>query len=105
MREKKNDDFFKISDLQGDQRELCELIGIETYLKPVKNLGGCTVYIAKADKIETIIRNRKLKDEFNGFNYQRLALKYNLSERRVRDIIDEDRIPSTQMTIYDFTKD
>lgn len=102
---KKIENSFDVSDLYGDQRELAELIGLETYLKLVEFLGGCTIYIAKADKIESIMRNRKIKDEFNGSNYQELALKYNLSERRVRDIIDEDRLPDNQMTIFDIVKD
>lgn len=78
-----------IDDLQGDQRELAELIGLETYLKLVRIIGGSSIYIAKGDKLEAIIRNRKICEEFDGKNYRHLAAKFSLSERVVRTIINE----------------
>ncbi len=92
----------EIKDLYGEQKELAQIVGIDIYIKMVELLGGCTVYIGKKDKIDSIIRNKKIKEEFNGSNYRILSKKYNLSERRVREIIDDDGTYSGQISIFDF---
>ncbi len=82
----------KLDDLTGEQKELARVLGIDIYLKLVEKFGGCSIYIAKEDKIQSAIRDSKIKAEFNGYNYKYLAKKYHLSERRVRDVIDSDRM-------------
>ncbi len=78
----------ELDDLYGEQKELAELIGIETYVKLVRLIGGSNIYIAKADKLVNIFRNKKIRSEFTGDNYNALAIKYGLSERRIRNIIN-----------------
>lgn len=77
----------KLKDLQGDQRELAEIIGLESYLSLVKIYGGTTIYIAKIDKLQNIKRDAEIVKAFNGYNYKQLARKYRLAERTVREII------------------
>lgn len=79
-----------INELSEEQKELAECIGMEAYVKLVKNYGGTYIYICKEDTICKSERNRKIKDEFDGWNYRELALKYKLSERTVRDIVSEE---------------
>lgn len=82
---------FELSDLIGEQRDLAEVIGLKSYIELVKIYGGTTIYIAKYDKIKNMNRDRKIIQEFNGYNYKYLAIKYNLSDRAVREIISNER--------------
>lgn len=93
----------KLKDLQGDQRELAEIIGIESYLELVKTYGGMTIYIAKMDKLQNIKRDAEIVKEFNGFNYKQLAFKHHLAERTVREIIAREysKQGATQLSFFD----
>ena len=92
-----------LNDLTGEQRDLAETIGIDAYLKLVKDRGGTTIYIAKADKIENIKRDIRIVKEFNGYNEKFLALKYNLSDRTIREILSAYRqgFSGQQMSLFD----
>ena len=73
----------KLKDLQGDQRELAEIIGIEAYLELVK------IYA-------------EIVKKFNGFNYKQLAFEYHLAERTVREIIARENTKqgATQLSFF-----
>lgn len=97
---------FSIDDLYGNQKAIAEVIGMEAYIKLSKAFGGDdSLYVAKYDKLENIKRNKQIIDEFNGYNYQKLAEKYNLSVRMVRGIIaDFNRKPlKGQLSLFDET--
>jgi len=93
----------KLSDLQGDQRELAEVIGIEAYLSLVKIYGGMTIYIAKMDKLLNAKRDAEIVKRFNGYNYKYLANEYRLTERMIREIITRDgrKLGYTQLFFFD----
>lgn len=95
---------FSIDDLYGNQRAIAEVIGMEAYIKLSKAFGGDdSLYVAKYDKLENIKRNKQIIDEFNGYNYQMLADKFNLSVRMIREIIaDFNRKPlKGQLSLFD----
>lgn len=79
-----------LEDLDGDQKELAECIGIEAYIKLVKGFGGLNIYVYKPDSLVKAKRDEKIKTEFNGHNYRCLALKYNLAENTVRQIVSNE---------------
>lgn len=98
---------FSIDDLYGNQKAIAEVIGMEAYIKLSKAFGGeDSLYVAKYDKLENIKRNKQIIDEFNGYNYQKLADKHNLSVRMVREIIaDFNRKPlKGQLSLFDETE-
>jgi Mor family transcriptional regulator len=64
-------------------------IGIENTIKLAKLLGGQHVYFNKFDTVERPIRNKKIRDEFNGYNFKALAKKYNLTEVTIRNICSD----------------
>ncbi len=80
-------DNLTLDDLDEEQRELADCIGIEAYKKLVRNYAGSCVYIRKPDTVTVNIRNEKIKKEFNGYNYLELAKKFNLSEISIRRIV------------------
>ncbi len=96
----------KFEQLEGDQRELAEVIGIEAYIKLVINYGGSFVYICKAGTILKNNRNNEICNKFNGSNYRELAKEYNLSEKMIREITSEKlkeikrTPPSSQMKLW-----
>ena len=96
-------DNIKIQDLQGEQRQIAEIIGLEAYLKLVKIYGGTNIYIAKIDKLLSIKRDMEIVKRFNGYNYKSLANQYRLSERAVREIINREnsRLLNQQLSFFD----
>lgn len=73
--------------LSGDQRELAETIGIESYKRLVEYFGDCQLYVPKLETFLKDIRNEEIKENFNGSNYRELAKKYSLSEMTIRRIV------------------
>lgn len=66
-------------------------IGIENMLKLSDIIGGVTFYLPKRKDILKFIRNKRIKEEFNGGNTVELSKKYGISERWVQIILKENR--------------
>lgn len=77
-----------LDNLEGEQREIAECIGIDSYLKLVRHFGGTSIYIQKADKVSKSSRDEQIKLKFNGGNYKALAREFNLSESSIRKILN-----------------
>ncbi len=80
-------DNITIDEIEGEQREIADCIGLENYKKLVNCFGGSRIYIQKKDTIMKNARNNKIRKLFNGNNYRSLALMFNLSEGYVRFIL------------------
>lgn len=78
-----------LDELDGDQRQLAELIGLKNYMQLVAAFGGSTIYIRKLDSLLQRERNRDIINAFDGWNFRELGLKFNLSERTIREIVAE----------------
>ncbi|MBU5441226.1 hypothetical protein KQI79_04140 [Paenibacillus sp. MSJ-34] len=66
--------------------DIVEQIGMEHFFKLAQAFGGRTIYIPKSDIILRPIRDKRIKEEFNGYNHVELARKYDLTEKWVREI-------------------
>lgn len=82
-------DEISLDQLEGDQYDLAEVIGIETYRKLVQYYGGSFIYICKADTVLKAVRNKEINEKFDGYNYRELAKEYNLSEKMIREITSD----------------
>lgn len=82
-----NTDSIKIEELDGEQLEIAECVGIDGYRKLVMHFGGTSVYIQKSDKFSIPARDKEIKEMFNGCNHKELARKFNLSESQIRRIL------------------
>lgn len=78
-----------LEDLNEDQKELAEVIGIESYRELVDRFGGTQLYIPQLETIERQMRNQQIRDEFNGANYDDLAIKYGLTSVAIRTIVKD----------------
>lgn len=97
----------RVQDLYGVQRDIAEVIGIDSYIELTKVFGGDNIYIQKYSEVVKIKRNAEIREKFNGYNSEELAKKYDLSERYVRylcsDLIEDirSRPPEGQMSLFD----
>lgn len=79
-----------LEDLTGNAHELAEAIGMEAFLSLVKIYGGSSnLYVPKADQIVQPVRDRLIRQEFDGGNLRELSRKWNLSERQIREIVKD----------------
>lgn len=80
-------DKLTFDDLNEDQRQLAECIGMESYKNLLRNYAGSYIYVCKPDTITANVRDEQIRKEFDGYNYLDLAKKFNLSEISIRRII------------------
>ena len=75
--------------------QIIDDIGLENAIKIAKIAGGGNLYIPMVETIERPLRDQKIRDEFTGYNFRELAIKYNKSESTIREvcknIIDKKR--------------
>ena len=97
-----------LDELPEVYQHLANLIGTENMLKVAKAFGGGeSIYFPKLEAIHRPARDKKIIEEFNGYNFKLLAKKYGLSEIRIRsivkDVIDFERNKPApgQLTIFD----
>jgi Mor family transcriptional regulator len=81
----------ELTDLPETYQPVAEAVGIPAALRLSDFCGGSNVYIPKLDFLHQKTRNRRILQEFSGGNYRELAKRYNLSEIRVREIVNQGR--------------
>lgn len=79
-----------LDDLDEDQRELAECIGIEAYRKLLKNYAGSPVNVRMPKRITIPVRNKEIRGKFDGYNYRKLAQEYDLAEVTIRKIVSPE---------------
>jgi Mor family transcriptional regulator len=77
-----------LDDIPKTHKDIAENIGIDAFKKLVELLGGSSLYIPKEASLTRPIRNRVIREKFNG-DYRVLARKYDISEAQVRNIIGD----------------
>lgn len=87
-------------DLDEKNKELCETLGINMYLKFVKQYGGSRLYINMYDEILKNARDKMIRQEYNRYNLRELSKKYELSEERIKQIV-RDLGMENQVSIFD----
>lgn len=91
----------RMEDIQHEgMLELADVVGMETMLKIVDYYGGVNIYFPKLDNLLTGVRDRHIKEEYNGENSKSLAAKYNVSESYLWRIVKNEALPG-QMTMFD----
>jgi len=82
-------------------RKLTSFIGLEHTMKLAEEFQGTTLYFAKLDSTLKLIRDKKIREEFNGGNHKELAVKYGLTEAWVRKILAERPDESNQIRLFE----
>lgn len=65
---------------------MIDLVGFENALKLAEVFNGETVFFKKIETLARPGRNRKILEEFNGYNFKELGKKYGLTEIAIRHI-------------------
>ena len=80
----------QFEDLPEPYDMLAEKFGINVALEMAKLFSGERVYFLKYEAVERPLRNKKIKSEFNGYNFKALARKYNMTEPGIRHIVADE---------------
>ena len=80
-------EMLQMENLDEEQKELAELIGLEAFMSLVRAFNVTSIYIPKIESLEKTVRDELIKEEFDGSNYKELALKYGLTETWIRNIV------------------
>ena len=71
----------QLDDLKGETHELAETIGMDAFRRLVDVYGGTgRVYIPQADTLLIPIRDRLIREEYNGYNVYELCKKWDLEK-------------------------
>lgn len=81
--------------------EAAKLLGVEAFINLSDQLGGTSFYVPKFENVIAKARDRIIIKQFNGGNYKELAIKYNLTEVWVRNIINQDRLDKNQILLFE----
>lgn len=82
----------EIEDLEGEQLDVAEAIGIDAYRELITIFPGSFIYIAKPETVLREKRNKRILEEYlNGTSVRALAARYQLSESTIRVIMNEER--------------
>ncbi len=77
-----------IQDLPSDLGLIARVIGVDAALKLAKAYPGCKFYIGGIATIQRQNRDRNIRKDFDGgMKVKPLAIKYQLSERQVENIL------------------
>lgn len=73
----------QLSDLNENHRELAEVIGLNNFLKLLKEFGGRTINIPTISTVTRGFVYACILKEYDGVNLNHLAKKYNVSRRTI----------------------
>lgn len=81
--------------LESENETIIELVnafGLEVTYKFIEIFGGSQMYIPKFENLSKEYRDSEIyKDYQSGINYNSLRIKYNLSEKTIRAIVNSKK--------------
>lgn len=83
--------------------KIYEIIGLAATIKLAFEFQGTNVYFAKMDGTIKAIRDKRIRDEYNGYNIKDLVKKYGLTETWVRQILSENPVESNQGSLWEMS--
>ncbi len=90
--------------LPNQYQDLVRVIGLEATIRLCREYGGTDTYIPKVDGLLAAKQRELIRREWNGYNGDTLARKYDVSVRWIRKIVESDKNPVIpgQMSVDDF---
>ena len=89
----------KADDLPEPYSELARRTSVEHALTLAALYGGLTMYLPKLDQSVRVVRDQRIKDEWDGKNTKELAQRYNVTDRHVLRIVETKEDPN-QFTLF-----
>ena len=81
-----------LDDILPNFVDIAECIGLESFKELVKLCGGSLISIPTLKTILRDVRDRQIAAEFNGYNIRELAVRYDLSDTTIYDILKRNNI-------------
>lgn len=72
-------------------QELIKIIGKKNVSKWMYFYSNTMIYIPTIYKTVSEARNRKILDEYNGKNHRELGMKYDITARHIKEIVQNYR--------------
>lgn len=79
-------------------------VAVEQMERLSSTLGGTLFYLPKCIQFSLINRDKQIMEEYKGFNTRDLAIKYGLSEERIRQIIKSEEKKKRRKERFGSTK-
>ena len=80
-------DYLTKDDLPESLRDVVDVIGLDSVKELIRLAGGSSLYIPSENSVTKPVRNKIIKEAFNG-NYKQLSRKFGISEVQVRNIVN-----------------
>ena len=77
-----------LEDIPYNLHAMVNIIGMDKFIEVSKIYGGNCVYIPIHRKVVMGERNRKIIEEYNGKNIDKLRIKYQISEQQIKRLIN-----------------
>ncbi len=96
-----------VDDLPEPYKTIGENCGMEVVITLAEQFGGSQINFQKLDTILYTLKERLIRQEFNGYNYGELARKYSCSTSWIRklttDLVNRERSKPVdgQLSIFD----
>ena len=74
-------------------------IGVANTLKLASMYQGTGFYFPRLDGVLSEMRNKRIREEFNGSNHKELARKYELTERWIYEIVTQN-VDENQISFF-----
>jgi Mor family transcriptional regulator len=91
----------ELDDLDDKSKEIAELIGLDKFLKLSEVYGGTRIYLNKMSEVIKSVRDKRIKKEYNRYNLKALAVKYDLTEERIKQIVREKN-HENQLDLFEY---
>lgn len=98
--EELKEDDVNIEDLDERYKNIVERVGIKGFMELIKEVGGINFYVPKIDTFFKEARNKKIRQNYNGYNLKELSKKYNLTQRQIRNILKENK-PAGRLSLFE----
>lgn len=73
-------------DVPDNLKDISMVIGMDNFIKLIKIVGGTSVYFPSENNMLRAVRNRRIREEFNG-DYKSISRMYGISEVQARKIL------------------
>ena len=77
-------------DIPYNLESMVEIIGVDNFLKITKLYGGTSIYIPVHRKMVMSDRNRRIVEEYNGKNLDRLRVRYGLTKQQLKYVLKKE---------------
>lgn len=76
-----------LDDLDDDQKDLVNIVGLEIYKRLVFHYSGVNIYIPCLYNVQRRIRDEEIRQRYDGNNLKQLARTYRLCDAQLRNIL------------------